>query len=190
LTKRSIHYEAAFEDYLRARGIPYVATNESRRALSAQVSLKSVDFIFSTSSGENYLVEVKGKQFPYVRRGGRNYWESWLHREDISALLEWARILGPSFKALIVYVYHLTNPFDRRVHGPHFATLHHFRECDYALMGMEAAMFSRLSRLRSGAWDALDVAVTPLLENLRPFEYFLGVPEVVSLFQPIQNSPK
>jgi len=33
MAKRSNHYEAAFEEYLRQRQIPYVAVDEKKRAL-------------------------------------------------------------------------------------------------------------------------------------------------------------
>jgi len=182
MANRSIHYEAALEDFLRVNGVAYVATNEAKRALRAGLSLKSVDFIVSVTEGENFLVEVKGKRFPYVRRHGRNYWESWLHREDLVALMQWSRILGASFRPLVVFVYHLVNPFDRRVQGPQFATLHRFRGNDYALMGIDPRTFSRLCRSRSEAWDAVDVPVEPFMRHVRPFDFFLGRPEAVGLF--------
>lgn len=48
MSKRSNHYEAAVEAYLRSERIPYVAVNERRRALCpGGASLKSVDLIVS-----------------------------------------------------------------------------------------------------------------------------------------------
>jgi hypothetical protein len=48
MANRDNHYEAAFEEYLRARGIPYVAVDEARRSLMADgESIKSLDFIVS-----------------------------------------------------------------------------------------------------------------------------------------------
>jgi len=35
MTKRNNHYEAAFEDYLRSQGVPYVLVDEARRAIFA-----------------------------------------------------------------------------------------------------------------------------------------------------------
>lgn len=44
VANRDNHYEAAFEDYLRARGIPYVAVDEAKRSLlSSGASIKSLD---------------------------------------------------------------------------------------------------------------------------------------------------
>src|SRR5688500_7028395 len=44
MADRKIHYEAAFEAYLRERGIPYVAVDEAKKAIFANAKLKSFDF--------------------------------------------------------------------------------------------------------------------------------------------------
>ena len=60
---RANHYDAAFEQYLRANRVPYVAVDEQRRALAADASLKSFDFIVSRPGGGSLLVDVKGRRF-------------------------------------------------------------------------------------------------------------------------------
>ena len=47
MANRDNHYEAAFEAFLRARRVPYVAVDEAQRSLVADGSLKSLDFIVS-----------------------------------------------------------------------------------------------------------------------------------------------
>ena len=64
MAKRSNHYEAAFEEYLRSRQIPYVAVDEKKRALLGGSSLKSLDFIVSPVVGGSWLIDVKGRRFP------------------------------------------------------------------------------------------------------------------------------
>jgi hypothetical protein len=45
---RDNHYEAAFEEFLRSRGVPYVAVDEAKRSLMSDgASIKSLDFIVS-----------------------------------------------------------------------------------------------------------------------------------------------
>ena len=58
---RRNHYDAAFEAYLRAQKIPYVAVDEKRRALAKDASIKSLDFIVYASQGPNLLIDVKGR---------------------------------------------------------------------------------------------------------------------------------
>ena len=65
MANRDNHYEAAFEEYLRARGVPYVAVDEARRSLlSNGGSIKSLDFIVSAPGQIAWLVDVKGRAFP------------------------------------------------------------------------------------------------------------------------------
>jgi hypothetical protein len=74
MAKRDNHYEAAFEEYLRHRQIPYVAVDEKKRALLGDASLKSLDFIVSTPLGTSRLVDVKGRRFP--TGGQKQYWKN------------------------------------------------------------------------------------------------------------------
>lgn len=96
MAQRRHHYEHAFEAYLRARRIPYVAVDEARKALLPeshqlrlavpasvrgaipgeagqhvpvrQSALKSFDFVIY-GQGSNVLVEIKGRRV--ARRAGR-----------------------------------------------------------------------------------------------------------------------
>ena len=43
--RRHIHYEAAFEDYLRSRGWPYLPVDEHRKAIFSGARIKSFDFL-------------------------------------------------------------------------------------------------------------------------------------------------
>lgn len=61
--KRHIHYERAFEDYLQAEQIPYVAVDEAKRAAFRDAKLKSFDFIVYGSHGTNWLVDIKGRRW-------------------------------------------------------------------------------------------------------------------------------
>jgi hypothetical protein len=50
MANRDNHYEAAFEEFLRVRGVPYVAVDEAKRSLMSDgASIKSLDFIVSGS---------------------------------------------------------------------------------------------------------------------------------------------
>ena len=49
MAHRSVHYEAAFEDYLRAKGWPYVAIDEAKKTVFAGASIKSFDFLVYSS---------------------------------------------------------------------------------------------------------------------------------------------
>ena len=82
MAHRRVHYEAAFEDYLRSKGLPYVAVDEAKRAIFAGASIKSFDFLVYSASGPNLLADVKGRKFPDAipgrKRGASQAWENWV----------------------------------------------------------------------------------------------------------------
>ena len=80
MAQRRFHYEQAFEHYLRANRIPYVAVDEAKKSLippgHASPSIKSFDFVVYTPA-QNYLIDVKGRMYGSgARRGGG--FESWV----------------------------------------------------------------------------------------------------------------
>jgi len=76
VANRDNHYEAAFEEYLRNRGVPYVAVDEAKRSvLSDGASIKSLDFIVSSPGPVSWLVDVKGRKFPSGDIQ-KQYWKS------------------------------------------------------------------------------------------------------------------
>src|SRR5207244_13615377 len=72
---RTVHYEAAFEAFLREKGIPCVAVDEAKKALFANAKLKSFDFVVYSKNGPNLLIDVKGRQAR--NRGSRGSFETW-----------------------------------------------------------------------------------------------------------------
>jgi len=132
MAQRRHHYETAFEDYLRAKRIPYVAVNEARKALlppdaeftarpsrasqaggSAPPSLKCFDFVVYSDRG-NLLIDIKGRKVARRRRpttgsalvaAPRSGLESWVTQEDIDSMTRWRTLFGEGFDAAFVFVY-------------------------------------------------------------------------------------
>jgi hypothetical protein len=154
MADRNIHYEAAFEDYLRAKGWPYVAVDEARKAIFGAVSLKSFDFLVYSSSGPNLLVDVKGRKFPDAipgrSRGGRT-WENWITREDVEGLSEWEKVFGRDFHAVLVFAYWLQGPPQR---SP-FQDVHLFRQNHYAFVAIRLSDYVTAAHPRSQKWQTL-----------------------------------
>src|SRR3954464_14138567 len=94
MADRSVHYEAAFEAFLRSRGIPYVAVDEAKKALFANAKLKSFDFVVYSKTGPNLLLEVKGRQAPDRAggQGGRKGFETWTTQRDVEDLMQWEQV--------------------------------------------------------------------------------------------------
>ena len=92
MANRDNHYEAAFEEYLRSKGVPYVAVDEAKRSLlSDGASIKSLDFIVSGKANVSswpvsvsWLIDVKGRRFP-SGDVQKQYWKNWSTRDDLLA---------------------------------------------------------------------------------------------------------
>jgi len=169
VTKRHIHYEAAFEDFIRSRRVPYVAVDEARRALFAEANLKSLDFIVYAPSGPNLLVDVKGRQFPGAGGRSRRYWENWSTDDDVQSLSRWQTIFGREFRSLMVFVYWLTDEGCRK----RFESLYRFRGIDYAMMGIWLDDYRGLARVRSPKWQTVYVPTRAFRQALRPMQWYL-----------------
>jgi len=155
MARRSIHYEAAFEDYLRSRGLPYVAVDETKKAIFANASVKSFDFLVYSSSGPNLLVDVKGRKFPDSAagrpRGSSRAWENWITRQDVEGLSQWQEVFGADFRAVLVFAYWLQGPPQR---AP-FDDVHIYAQRSYGFVGIGLDTYVAASRPRSAKWQTI-----------------------------------
>lgn len=158
MANRNVHYEAAFEDYLRSRGVPYVAVDEAKKALFGRMRLKSFDFIVYHSDGPNLLVDVKGRKFPDTisgpQRGASRAWENWVTRDDVEGLTQWQGVFGEDFVAMLVFAYWLQGPPRR---SP-FEDAHVYRAKHYAFVAMPLRRYVELARPRSRKWRTLGIS--------------------------------
>jgi hypothetical protein len=113
MARRHVHYERAFEAYLRARRIPYIAVDEARRTLlpdsrsirflndgddpavgGGRGGLKSFDFVVY-GEGMNLLVDIKGRRVPMTRSGAcSSRLESWVTEDDVESLARWEALFN------------------------------------------------------------------------------------------------
>lgn len=169
MANRHVHYEAAFEDFLRSRGVPYVAVDEAKKALLADAALKSFDFVVYSSSGPNLLVDVKGRKFPYLTGKQRRYWENWVERADLYDLSRWQEVFGRDFQSMIVFAYVLGEPAE----AEKFRDVHLFRQQFYGFVAVPAELYSRHARLRSPAWQTLTMPMALFRELQAPVSSYL-----------------
>src|ERR1700753_4182188 len=98
MADRTVHYEAAFEAFLRDRKIPYVAVDEAKRALFSNAKLKSFDFVVyggKGGKGPNLLVDVKGRSCR-DRENARGM-QNWVMQVDVDDLIQWEEVFGEGF---------------------------------------------------------------------------------------------
>ncbi|HEY4312648.1 MAG TPA: HYExAFE family protein [Pirellulales bacterium] len=164
---RDNHYEAAFEEYLRARQVPYVAVDEGRRSLMADTSLKSLDFIVSSSSGNSWLVDVKGRRFPSGEQ--KQYWKNWSTRDDLTSLSRWETLFGDRFAALFVFAYNIhgdRSPLPREKLFEHQGAL-------YGFLAIRLEYYAVYARQISPRWDTVAMSVEQFRRFAQPIDDLL-----------------
>lgn len=153
MARRHNHYEAAFEDYVRSRGWPYVAVDEHRRAIFGGQRVKSFDFLVYPSPGVAWLVDIKGRKFPYEDEGGCRYWENWVTQADLDGLRRWEGVFGAGFEPMLVFAYWLTGVSAQEPSSE----IHVFRGECYAFAFTPALRYAELARDRSPKWQTVSV---------------------------------
>jgi len=162
---RSVHYEAAFEAYLRNRQVPYVAVDEAKRALFADAKLKSFDFVVYSKAGPNLLVDVKGRS---ARAGGsRKTLECWATQRDVDDLLHWQQVFGAGFSAVLGFTYWIDPPL--LPEPGHFE----FGQRWYWLMGIDLNEYRARMKRRSAKWDTVCLGSADFRQLARPLESWL-----------------
>ncbi len=165
MADRTVHYEAAFEGYLRHRGIPYVAVDEAKRALFATAKLKSFDFVVYSKTGPNLLVDVKGRSCR--DRAKRSGFETWSAEQDVTDLQQWEQVFGDGFKAVLMFVYWIEPPLTPE------AGMFEFREKHYYLMGVDLAEYRNHMRRRSAKWATVCLPAAAFRDLARPIDQWL-----------------
>ena len=172
---RDNHYEAAFEAFLRGRGVAVVPVVEARRSYLDASEVKSPDFLVIGPEDARLVVDVKGRKFP----GGppdrpRTVWECWCEADDLDGLNRWAGRLGPGFRGVLAFVYHLSPAValpddtpDVFAHGGR----------TYLARGVAVADYAEHVRRRSPRWGTVDLPAATYRELVRPFSAFLTAPE-------------
>lgn len=166
MTKRDNHYEAAFEEYLRSRQVPYVAVDEAKRAKMGNGTLKSLDFIVSAEGSDSWLVDVKGRRFPSGEQ--KQYWKNWSTRDDLRSLSAWQDLFGSHFHSIFVFAYDIVGD---RAPLPE-ELLFSFRENRYAFVGIRLNEYAAHAHRISQRWDTVAMPVAQFRRFAAPIEDF------------------
>lgn len=180
MANRDNHYEAAFEEYLRCRGVPYVAVDEARRSvLSDGRSIKSLDFIVSRPGAAAWLVDVKGRRFPSGDEQ-KQYWKNWSTRDDLASLAQWEEVFGPGFGGLFVFAFNVVGD---RAPLPQ-EQLFEFRGGLYAFLAVRLEDYIAACHEISPRWDTVALSTIDFRRLARSMNELL-VPN-----GPLSSSPR
>jgi len=173
MAHRNVHYEAAFEGYLRSRGWPYVAVDEAKKAIFADASVKSFDFLVYSADGPNLLTDVKGRKYPDSGPGRKRLasraWENWITRDDVEGLREWQKVFGTDFLAVLVFAYWLQGPPRR---AP-FSEVHCHRGKHYAFVAIGLEEYVASAKPRSAKWQTIAVPSAVFARRAKDVALFL-----------------
>jgi len=167
MADRKIHYEAAFEAFLRQRGIPYVAVDEAKKALFADAKLKSFDFVVYSPRGANLLVDVKGRQLCGGGVKSARGVQTWATQRDVEDLMQWERVFGEGFKAVLTFVYWIDPPVTEE------PGVFCHQERWYRMLGVELTEYRNHMRRRSARWETVALPAADFRLLARPLEEWL-----------------
>jgi hypothetical protein len=171
---RDNHYEAAFEAFLRDRGVGFVAVDEARRTLLGGEGVKSLDFIVVGPDDAKLVVDVKGRKFPGGPPGKpRKVWENWSEEEDVEGLTRWAAHFGPGFRGVLAFVYHILPSVALPADTP---DLFVFRDCLYLMRAVDVVDYRELMGGRSRRWGTVHLPAADYRQVVKPFTHFLAGP--------------
>jgi hypothetical protein len=165
MADRTIHYEAAFEAFLRDRGIPCVAVDEAKKALFANAKLKSFDFVVYSKNGPNLLVDVKGRQLK--NRSKRTGFETWATEQDVNDLMQWQDVFGEGYKAVLTFIYWIDTPLHPE------PGMYEHRGRWYWLMGVDLIEYRTHMRRRSVKWETVSLPAEDFRALAKPIDSWL-----------------
>ncbi len=175
MAARKVHYEAAFKDYLRTKAWPFVVVDEAKKAVFADVTIKSFDLVLYSENGPNLLVDVKGRKFPDLTRprsrSTSRSWENWVTQDDLDGLTQWEGIFGDGFSAAFVFAYWLQGSPQRSPFEDTFV----FQNRHYAFVGIGLAEYVSLARPRSEQWQTVAAPSRAFSEAAKDISALLGL---------------
>jgi hypothetical protein len=166
MADRSIHYEAAFEAFLRDKGIPYVAVDEAKKALFSSAKLKCFDFVVYSKNGPNLLIDVKGRQAQGKANSAGSF-QTWTTEQDVTDLMQWEQVFGEGFKAVLAFIYWIDAPLT-----PEENMFEHKGRW-YLLLGVDLSEYRNHMRRRSVKWETVALPAAEFKLLARPIHAWL-----------------
>jgi len=166
MTGRRNHYSIAFEAFLKSRSIPYVNVEEAKKALFANSRLKSFDFVVYSKTKKNLLVDLNGRI--HGKSGNGSGFQNWTCERDVTDLLEWEKVFGEDFTAVMTFVYWM-----KSTRAPNQNELFRHRDHWYMLMGVNLRDYRRVMRRRSSKWETVSLPAAEFRTLARPLESWL-----------------
>jgi len=163
------HYELAFENWLRDRGVQCSEIDESKRAVFEGSKIKSFDFFVYSSTRKILVAEVKGKKFKGKSFENLTGLECWVNKSDIEGLCKWQKILGQEYEGVFVFAYMAENvdvDFDGR-------DVYRYNGNKYLFFGIGLEDYLRYMKVRSPKWQTLTLPADKFRASAREMKYWV-----------------
>ena len=179
MSHNGTHYERAFEAYLHKRRIPFVAVDQSKKALLAGIKIKSFDFIVYPPRKTKILADVKGRKLSLSTFNRGRLGQSWVTADDIEGLKSWQQVFGPDHLAVFVFSYWLcgdadpaqtTKPIPPKISKPKVFS-HEDRL--YSFIVIELNAYRLGMKERSTSWKTVYVPARIFRHLAQPFDCFI-----------------
>lgn len=181
MANRRFHYDRAFEHYLRANAIAYVAVDEAKRALTSDrrdqvlpTKLKSFDFVVYSENGLNLLIDVKGRKHAGKAGGTSRAFQNWVTRDDVDSLAKWSTIFGEGFEPAFAFLFWC----DAQPPDALFHEVFEYGDRWYAVLAVKLSDYRQHMRDRSAKWDTVSIPAKAFTENSGPLMELLRATRV------------
>ena len=114
--------------------------------------MKSPDFLVVGPTDSRLVVDVKGRRFGGSADKPRRVWQNWCERDDVGSLERWTAHLGPGFRGVLAFVYHIAPELGLAAGTPDAFV---YRDELYLVRGVEVADYRAAMRTRSPRWSTV-----------------------------------
>lgn len=163
-------YEQSLEAYLIQNNIPFVATNETKRATYNNGKIKNFDLMIP--GRVMLMIDLKGRRFGYSSTP-KNLYENWIHQSDADGLSTWAALSSENQKAYLVFAYCL--PDDGQPPPEQFkGNLFYHNNRIFSFHAITIQDYLKHSKRRSNKPPTISVSRKILASMLKPFHEVLA----------------
>ena len=176
MSRAGTHYEQAFEHYLRQQQLPYVALDQTKKAIFSAERIKSFDFIIYPNTLRKLLVDVKGRKLSRTSYQKGRLGECWVTKDDVEGMKCWEEVFGEDYIAVFVFAYWL---FDKTSEGPFAQTAnaddtYYYQQRHYTFIAASLREYRLQMFPRSASWQTVHVRRRQFHAIAQPFDQFLG----------------
>ncbi len=171
MMKRGIHYEQAFQHFLKDRNVNFIVIDQAKKASFAGAKIKSFDLIAYPPKGLPLLIDVKGRKLASARIEKYHLGQNWVGIEDVNGLRQWEQVFGPDYTGLFVFAYWIYDATP----GLTGNGFYHYNERTYFFVSAELFGYQSRMKTRSQKWRTVFVPAGPFKELALPVETFFPI---------------